>query len=155
MQYGFGHQYFINLPESLLYNITFYVCKSNVFLQHTVALMMLNAQTQTHRMCLYWCDPFLCGCVCVFMCVCVCSIQFNSILFVKHNKKMLYRGRNPEPEPPGKHSGKEKLPFNRKKPWAGPGLQGRAFLLRVSWVKEEKKRKSGQREQGQTNKIQL
>ena len=35
---------------------------------------------------------------------------------------MLSRGRNPEPKLSGKHSGKEKQPFNRKKPGAGPGL---------------------------------
>ena len=29
---------------------------------------------------------------------------------------VLYRVTTPEPEPPGKHSGKGKLPFNRKKP---------------------------------------
>ena len=42
--------------------------------------------------------------------------------------------------------GKEKLPFNRKKPWAGPDLQGGTFLLRVCRVKEEKERETGQRE---------
>ena len=53
---------------------------------------------------------------------------------------MLYRVRHPEPEPPGKHSGKEKLPFNRKKPLAGPGLPGGTFLLRVGRVKDKKER---------------
>ena len=57
---------------------------------------------------------------------------------------MIYRG--PEPEAPAKHSGgKEKLSFNRKKPWAGSGLQGGTILLKANWVKEEK-RVTGQRE---------
>ena len=56
--------------------------------------------------------------------------------------------RNPEPRPSGKHSGKEQLPFNRKKPWAGPGLQGRTILLRIGWVKEEKERDRTERKRG-------
>ena len=47
--------------------------------------------------------------------------------------------------PPGQQSSKDKLPLNRKKPGAGPGLQGGANLLRVSWVKEEKKREKRER----------
>ena len=50
---------------------------------------------------------------------------------------MLYRGRNPEPEPWGKHGGKENLLLNRKKPWAGLYLQGGTVLLSASWIKEE------------------
>ena len=53
---------------------------------------------------------------------------------------MHYRVRNPEPEPPRKHSGKEKLSFNRKKPWAGPGLKGGTFLLRDGQVKDKNER---------------
>ena len=45
-----------------------------------------------------------------------------------------------------KHSGKEKLNVNRKKPWAGPGLQGGTSLLRVSRVKDRNERETGQRE---------
>lgn len=33
---------------------------------------------------------------------------------------MLYRGRNQESEPPGKHSGKKKLPSTGGNPRAGP-----------------------------------
>lgn len=33
----------------------------------------------------------------------------------KAPRKVLYRGRKLEPEPSGKHSSEEKLPFNRKK----------------------------------------
>ena len=58
---------------------------------------------------------------------------------------MLYRARNPELEPPDKHSGKEKLPFNRKKPSVGPGLQGGTILLRVGRVKDKNERETGQR----------
>lgn len=42
---------------------------------------------------------------------------------------MLYTGRNPQPEPPRKHNGKEKLPFNRKKPGRGPGPSEQRPLL--------------------------
>ena len=60
---------------------------------------------------------------------------------------MLYRGRNPEPEPPGQHRGREKLPTNREKPRAGPGSQRGTFLLRVGRLKDEKERETVQREQ--------
>lgn len=43
---------------------------------------------------------------------------------------MLCRGRSPEPKHPGKHSG-WKNPCNRKKPWAGTGLQGETILPKV------------------------
>ena len=48
--------------------------------------------------------------------------------------------------PLGKHSGKENLPFNRKKPCAGPGLQGGTIQVRVSCGKAEKERERQEKE---------
>ena len=45
---------------------------------------------------------------------------------------MPYRVRNPEPKPPGKHRGKKKITFNRKKPLGGPSLQ-KVNHLAESW----------------------
>lgn len=59
------------------------------------------------------------------------------------------RDRNPEPEPPGKHGGTEKLPFNGRKPGTGPGSQGGTIVQKRSWVQEEQKRETGQRERKQ------
>ena len=47
---------------------------------------------------------------------------------------MFNTGKNRGPEPPGKPSDKKKLPFNRKKPSVGPGLQKGTILLKVGWV---------------------
>ena len=80
-------------------------------------------------------------------------IQLNSILFIsimpftiKLSLGTLQR-QKPRAEtpreaqwPPGK------LPFNRKKPRAGPCLQRGTVLLKAGWAKEEKKRETGQRE---------
>ena len=47
----------------------------------------------------------------------------------------------------------KKLPSNREKPWAGPGLRAGTFLLRVGRVKEEEEReREGKGREGeQTN----
>ena len=45
-----------------------------------------------------------------FSSVCFYSTFYNTIV------SRCFTVRNPEPIPPGQHSGKEKLPFNRKKP---------------------------------------
>ena len=58
------------------------------------------------------------------------SVQFH-LDRAFYNKIVLHRGRNLEPEPPGKHSGKEKHPFNRKKPGVGPGLLEETILLKT------------------------
>ena len=72
-----------------------------------------------------------------------CMQDFNSLyfmaLFTINCRKVPNAGRNPDPEPPGKHTGKEKLPFNRKKPGAGPGLQAGTILLRVGQIKVEER----------------
>ena len=48
------------------------------------------------------------------------AVQFYyyRTVYNKNGLEVLYRGRNPEPEPPGKHGGKELVPLDRKKPWA-------------------------------------
>ena len=55
-------------------------------------------------------------------------LLFFFLYIAPFTRKLSKRGRNPEAEPSVKHSGLEKLPFNRKKPWAG---QGGAILLKA------------------------
>lgn len=43
---------------------------------------------------------------------------------------------NPRPDPQASNNGKEKLPFNRKKPGVGPDSNGGPLLLMAGWGKE-------------------
>ena len=59
------------------------------------------------------------------------SIKFSFICIAPFYNKNVSRCivRNPKPEPPGKHSSKEKLPFNRKKRFNNGGTTSSPLLL--------------------------
>ena len=76
--------------------------------------------------------------------------RFHSIQLDFCNKKKIskvpYRGRNPEPEPPGQHRGEEHVALNRKNPGAGAG----SILQKAGRVKEEREKRGEEREAGRS-----
>lgn len=71
----------------------------------------------------------------------ICSIQSNFIYMASVSIKSVSgetQGQNPTQTMD--HGGKEKVPFNSKKPWVGPGSHGLTLLLMDSWVEEQENR---------------
>lgn len=56
-------------------------------------------------------------------------IQCNSVVFIKHLLQSIDCLHRPKAWQPNKQQRQEKLPINRKKPWAGPGSYWVALLL--------------------------
>ena len=78
------------------------------------------------------------------------QIQFNSIQFnlysAFYNKivsRCFTESETQSQNPQFSTVARKKLPFNRKKPRAGPSLQGGTFILRVGQVKDGKKIRDG------------